>query len=187
MDTRALLIESFHAAVGAADAKIILPPHLPQAPQGKTLVAGAGKAAAAMALAVEQQWPSAAPLSGLAITRYRESKYGAKLERAKPKTAIDEVQALLRLDPKFIRLNDARTGLQELARNAPNNTRAWQNLAAQFTEKRVAAVTADKSLEQGPVRAAVNKNRTGFRAVYREPRSTDDKVAASVGVKVPGS
>ena len=71
MDTRALLIESFHAAVGAADAKIILPPHLPQAPQGKTLVAGAGKAAAAMALAVEQQWPSAAPLSGLAITRYR--------------------------------------------------------------------------------------------------------------------
>ena len=71
MDPRALLIESFHAAVGAADALKILPPHLPQPPAGKTLVVGAGKAAAAMALAVEQHWPSAAPLDGLAITRYQ--------------------------------------------------------------------------------------------------------------------
>ena len=71
MDPRALLIESFHAAVGAADAQKILPPHLPQPPEGKTLVVGAGKAAAAMALAVEQHWPAAAPLDGLAITRYR--------------------------------------------------------------------------------------------------------------------
>jgi hydroxypyruvate reductase len=71
MDARALLIESFHAAVGAADARKILPPHLPQPPAGKTLVVGAGKAAAAMALAVEQHWPSAAPLTGLVITRYQ--------------------------------------------------------------------------------------------------------------------
>ena len=33
-------------------------------------MAAAGKAAAAMAAAVEQHWPSAAPLSGIAITRY---------------------------------------------------------------------------------------------------------------------
>ena len=71
MDPRALLIGSFHAAVAAADAQKILPQHLPQPPQGKTLVVGAGKAAAAMALAVEQQWPAAAPLAGLVITRYR--------------------------------------------------------------------------------------------------------------------
>ncbi len=71
MDPRALLIESFHAAVGAADAQKILPPHLPQPPQGKTLVVGAGKAAAAMALAVEQHWPASSPLAGLAITRYQ--------------------------------------------------------------------------------------------------------------------
>lgn len=32
---------------------------------------GAGKAAAAMALAVEQHWPAQAPLEGLVITRYR--------------------------------------------------------------------------------------------------------------------
>jgi hydroxypyruvate reductase len=71
MDPRTLLLESFHAAVGAADPQKILPPYLPQAPEGKTLVVGAGKAAAAMALAVEQHWPSAAPLDGLVITRYR--------------------------------------------------------------------------------------------------------------------
>jgi hydroxypyruvate reductase len=71
MDARALLIESFHAAVGAADPLKILPQHLPQVPAGKTLVVGAGKAAAAMALAVEQHWPAAAPLNGLVITRYR--------------------------------------------------------------------------------------------------------------------
>ncbi len=71
MDPRTLLVDSFHAAVGAADPLKVLPQHLPQPPAGKTLVVGAGKAAAAMALAVEQHWPSAAPLDGLAITRYR--------------------------------------------------------------------------------------------------------------------
>jgi len=71
MQSRALLIESFQAAVGAADPLKNLPQHLPQPPAGKTLVVGAGKAAAAMALAVEQHWPAAAPLDGLVITRYR--------------------------------------------------------------------------------------------------------------------
>ncbi len=71
MNPRTLLIDSFHAAVGAADAQKILPPHLPQLPAGKTLAIGAGKAAAAMALAVEQHWPSTAPLTGIVITRYQ--------------------------------------------------------------------------------------------------------------------
>jgi hydroxypyruvate reductase len=71
MNPRTLLIESFQAAVGAADPLKILPQHLPPPPAGKTLVVGAGKAAASMALAVEQHWPAAAPLDGLVITRYR--------------------------------------------------------------------------------------------------------------------
>jgi glycerate 2-kinase len=71
MNPRALLTESFGAAVAAADALKILPRHLPRPPAGKTLVVGAGKAAAAMALALEQHWPSASPLDGLVITRYR--------------------------------------------------------------------------------------------------------------------
>jgi len=71
MTPKALLLESFRAAVAAADPLKILPGHLPQPPAGRTLVLGAGKAAASMALAVEQHWPAAAPLEGLVITRYR--------------------------------------------------------------------------------------------------------------------
>jgi len=48
--------------------------HLPPAPSiasgGRTLVLGAGKAAAAMAQAVEALWPQDALLSGLVVTRY---------------------------------------------------------------------------------------------------------------------
>jgi glycerate 2-kinase len=67
---RALLEESFRAAVAAADPLVILPAHLPRPPRGRTFVAAAGKAAASMALAVERHWPRGAPLEGLAITRY---------------------------------------------------------------------------------------------------------------------
>jgi hydroxypyruvate reductase len=71
MTQRTLLLESFQAAVAAVDPLQIVPQHLPQPPQGRTLVIGAGKAAASMALAVEQHWPADAPLDGLVITRYR--------------------------------------------------------------------------------------------------------------------
>ena len=43
---------------------------LPTPPKGRTLVIGAGKAAGAMAQAVEAHWPADAALSGLVVTRY---------------------------------------------------------------------------------------------------------------------
>ncbi|MDG5496056.1 glycerate kinase [Niveispirillum sp. BGYR6] len=58
----------FEAALAAASPASCLPPHLPPPPKGRTLVIGAGKAAAAMAATVEQHWPGS--LSGLVITRY---------------------------------------------------------------------------------------------------------------------
>ena len=70
MNPRALLLDSFNAAVAAADPLRIVAAHLPKPPTGKTLVVGAGKAAAAMARAVELSWPEHAPLSGEVITRY---------------------------------------------------------------------------------------------------------------------
>jgi glycerate 2-kinase len=69
-EPRELLLGSFHAAVAAADPLRIVPQHLPQPPRGCTLVVGAGKAAASMALAVEQHWAADAPLAGTVITRY---------------------------------------------------------------------------------------------------------------------
>ena len=78
MTPRDLLLESFRAAVAAADPLHIVPAHLPTPPRGRTLVIGAGKAAASMAAAVEGRWPSAAPLGGLVITRYG---HGLPLQR----------------------------------------------------------------------------------------------------------
>ncbi|MDQ5848538.1 MAG: DUF4147 domain-containing protein, partial [Pseudomonadota bacterium] len=65
---RALLEESFRAAVAAADPLKILGPHLPKPPKGRTFVVAAGKAAASMALVVEKHFPS--EVDGIAITRY---------------------------------------------------------------------------------------------------------------------
>jgi glycerate 2-kinase len=70
MTPRKLLLGSFQAAVAAADPLKVVPAHLPEPPRGRTLVVGAGKAAAAMAAAVERHWPKSAPLEGLVITRY---------------------------------------------------------------------------------------------------------------------
>jgi hydroxypyruvate reductase len=67
-DPRAFLLRLFHTAVSAASAAICVPPNLPPRPAGRTIVIGAGKAAAAMAKAVEDHWQG--PLSGLVITRY---------------------------------------------------------------------------------------------------------------------
>ena len=71
MSPRDLLLGSFHAALAVANPLKIVPTHLPEPPKGRTLVVGAGKAAGAMALAVEQNWPANAPLDGVVVTRYR--------------------------------------------------------------------------------------------------------------------
>ena len=68
IDRKALLRRMFAAAIGAVDPLKIVPGRLPAPPKGRTIVVGAGKAAAAMAKAVEDHW--AGPIEGLVITRY---------------------------------------------------------------------------------------------------------------------
>jgi glycerate 2-kinase len=58
----------FDAAIASAQPALCIPPHLPPAPRGRLVVIGAGKASAAMAQAVEQNWRG--ELSGLVVTRY---------------------------------------------------------------------------------------------------------------------
>lgn len=62
------LRDLFAAALAAADPARCLAAHLPGPPKGRTVVIGAGKAAAAMAHAVETAWPG--ELSGFVVTRY---------------------------------------------------------------------------------------------------------------------
>ncbi|MGE0072690.1 MAG: glycerate kinase, partial [Thiomonas sp.] len=66
----AFLRALFDVAVARAQPAQVLPAHLPPPPKGRTVVVGAGKASAAMALALESAWPADAPLSGLVVTRY---------------------------------------------------------------------------------------------------------------------
>jgi hypothetical protein len=88
-----------------------------------------------------------------ALTRFHEVKTTGELSGGKPgetaaKSPIEEVAALLRLDPKFIRLDDAIIGARELADGAPQVVRLWQNLGAQVSETHVGKISTDKTLEQ---------------------------------------
>jgi glycerate 2-kinase len=69
-DARALLRALFDAALAAARPATCLAPYIAGLlpPKGRTIVIGAGKASAAMARAVEDQWKH--PLEGLVVTRY---------------------------------------------------------------------------------------------------------------------
>jgi glycerate 2-kinase len=65
---RVLLRNMFDAAIASAQPALCVPPHLPAPPRGRLIVVGAGKASAAMAQAVEENWSGR--LSGLVVTRY---------------------------------------------------------------------------------------------------------------------
>src|SRR5690625_1487764 len=67
-EAKSLLHSCFDAGLAAADPERIVPPALPPAPAGRCPVVGAGKAAGALARAVEQGWEG--PLEGLVVTRY---------------------------------------------------------------------------------------------------------------------
>jgi TolA-binding protein len=113
-----------------------------------------------------------------ALTRYREVKATGEVAGVKPGTekavtAYDQIVALLRLDPKFLRLNDAVTGSGELADSAPQVTRQWQNLAAQVKETKVAAVSTSKTLEEEQLADA--------NAVLEEYRRLAKQVATQQG------
>lgn len=78
LEPRAFLQGLFNAALDSVDANACLPPFLPPPPAGRTIVIGAGKAAAAMARCVEAAWPG--PLSGLVVTRYGHGVPCARIE-----------------------------------------------------------------------------------------------------------
>ena len=72
-DPAGFLRQLFDAAVARAQPLLNMPHCLPAVPRGRTLVLGAGKAAGAMAHALEALWPADAELSGLVVTRYHHT------------------------------------------------------------------------------------------------------------------
>lgn len=124
---KAALVGSFEAALAAADPLKLVPPCLPQPPKGRTLVVGAGKAAAAMALAVEQHWPADAELEGLVITRYQHGLLTNRItvieaghpvpDEAGEKAALEilrRVKALTRADLLLVLLSGGGSSLLAL-------------------------------------------------------------------------
>src|SRR6185437_350841 len=104
-DHRALLREMFDAAVAAASPALCVPKHLPDPPKGRTVVVGAGKAAAAMAAAVEANWSG--PIEGLVVTRYGHSvpcRYVEVVEAAHPVPDAAGRNAARRIVEKVSRL-----------------------------------------------------------------------------------
>src|SRR5471032_1655218 len=79
-DARTLLRDLFDAALTVARPATCLAPYIEklQPPKGRTIVIGAGKASAAMAKAVEEQWPHA--IEGLVVTRYGYGEACRKIE-----------------------------------------------------------------------------------------------------------
>jgi glycerate 2-kinase len=73
-----LLRALFDAALAAAEPRKALIDHMPEPVAGRTVVIGAGKAAAAMAHAFEALWPG--PLEGLVLTRYDHATLCERIE-----------------------------------------------------------------------------------------------------------
>lgn len=77
-EARAFLTELFDAAIEAAHPASVLKNHLPADTSGSATVIGAGKAAAAMAEALEKEWQG--EISGLVVTRYGHGADCKKIE-----------------------------------------------------------------------------------------------------------
>lgn len=104
-----LMNKMFEAAVEAAMPRTCVPPYLPAPPEGgKLVVVGAGKASAAMAKAVEDNWDG--PLEGLVVTRY---DYGVACEHIEIVEAAHPVPDAAGLD--------AAARIMEIARKLGEN------------------------------------------------------------------
>ena len=78
LDPQRLLRELFASAIDAAHPRQVLADFLPAERNGRVVVIGAGKAAAAMAEVVEREWQG--EVSGLVVTRYEHGANCQKIE-----------------------------------------------------------------------------------------------------------
>jgi hydroxypyruvate reductase len=83
----------FDAAIASAQPAVCVAAHLPEAPRGRLIVVGAGKASAAMARTVEDHWPG--PLSGLVVTRYGYSVPCSRIEIVEAAHPVSDEAGLL--------------------------------------------------------------------------------------------
>jgi glycerate 2-kinase len=89
----AFLRRLFQAAIDSASPNRCVPPALPEPPRGRTVVVGAGKAAAAMAQALESRWEG--DVSGLVVTRYGHGAACRRIEVVEAAHPVPDAQGLV--------------------------------------------------------------------------------------------
>jgi tetratricopeptide (TPR) repeat protein len=90
-------------------------------------------------------------LFGRALAEWRAAQRGdddAARAAASDDQAIDQVLALLRLDPQFVRLHGAIVGLRAAAGASPHVTRTWRELAHRSTVTAVASVAEELTFDE---------------------------------------
>jgi tetratricopeptide (TPR) repeat protein len=82
-----------------------------------------------------------------ALARWRADEKTPTAARATAIAPADKVLALLRLDPEYVRLHDAVSGLRRAAADAPHVVGEWRRLAGRLRGTKVAAVAGERSAE----------------------------------------
>lgn len=126
METFPLLRRMLDAAIASTQPSLCLPSHLPSPAAGRLVVIGAGKASAAMARAVEANWPG--PLSGMVVTRDGHAVPCTRIEvveashpvpdargEAAARRMLDRVQGLARDDLVLALMSGGGSALLPLA------------------------------------------------------------------------
>jgi TolA-binding protein len=89
----------------------------------------------------------------VAMSRYREIRATGKLNDKAVGTQAaasprDEVVALLRLDPRFVRISEAVVGAKQLAASSANVIATWEGLGRRISDVKVGAVSTDSAAQQ---------------------------------------
>ena len=105
-EPRALLRRMFDAAIAAAQPSLCVPRYLPQPPSGRLVVIGAGKASAAMARAVEDNWRG--ELSGVVVTRYGYSVPCRRIEIVEAAHPVPDAAGLVAAERILDAVQDLR-------------------------------------------------------------------------------
>lgn len=104
-----LLMDSYYAAIDAADPHKVIAAHLPEHVEGKVIVVGAGKAAASMAAAVEEAWPDK-DLEGIVITRRGHGEKTKKIKVVEASYPIPDETNLLATQAMMEKVEQLKEG-----------------------------------------------------------------------------
>jgi glycerate 2-kinase len=89
---KSFLTGLFNRAVNAARADLVLSPHLPVSFKGRTVVVGAGKAAAAMAAVVDERMPG--PVQGCVVVPYGAGMPAGRIEVLEAAHPVPDVSSV---------------------------------------------------------------------------------------------